>query len=79
MGADIRTEGRIAVVRGVPQLHHAAVRCTDLRGGAALVIAALAAEGRSCIEEIRHIERGYENLPAMLNQAGACIQVQKES
>ena len=79
MGADIRTEGRIAVVRGVPQLHHAVVRCTDLRGGAALVIAALAAEGRSCIEEIRHIERGYENLPAMLNQAGACIQVQKES
>ena len=74
MGADIRTEGRIAVVRGVPQLHHARVRCTDLRGGAALVIAALAAEGETTIEEIRHIQRGYENLPLVLNQAGACIE-----
>lgn len=78
MGADIRTEGRIAVVRGVPKLYHAVVRCTDLRGGAALVIAALSAEGESCIEEIRHIERGYENLPAVLNQAGACIRVQED-
>ncbi len=73
MGADIRSEGRIAVVRGVPGLHHAKVRCTDLRGGAALVIAALAAEGTSTIEEIRHIQRGYDDLPAVLNRAGACI------
>ena len=73
MGADIRSEGRIAVVRGVSHLHHARVRCTDLRGGAALVIAALATEGETSIEEIRHIQRGYENLPAVLNQAGACI------
>ena len=73
MGADIRSEGRIAVVRGVSRLHHANVHCTDLRGGAALVIAALAAEGETSIEEIRHIQRGYENLPAVLSRAGACI------
>ena len=76
MGAEIRTEGRIAVVRGVERLHPASVICTDLRGGAALVIAALATEGVTTIGEIRHIERGYENLPAVLNQAGACITVE---
>lgn len=75
MGADIRTEGRIAVVRGVPKLHAASVSCTDLRGGAALVIAALAAEGVTTIREIRHIQRGYENLPETLNKVGACITV----
>ena len=73
MGADIRTEGRIAVVRGVEKLHSASVSCTDLRGGAALVIAALATEGVTTIHDIRHIQRGYENLPENLSQAGACI------
>lgn len=73
MGADIRTEGRIAVVRGVPKLQAATVSCTDLRGGAALVIAALAAEGTSTIQDVRHIERGYEQLPLVLNQVGADI------
>ena len=74
MGADIRTEGRIAVVRGVNRLHPASVSCTDLRGGAALVIAALAVDGSTIIREIRHIERGYEDLPSVLQQAGACIE-----
>ena len=73
MGADIRTEGRIAVVRGVGTLKAATVSCTDLRGGAALVIAALAAEGTSTIQDVRHIERGYEQLPLVLNQVGANI------
>lgn len=73
MGAEIRCEGRIAVVRGVKALHPASVSCTDLRGGAALVIAALAAPGLSTIHDIRHIQRGYEDLPQVLSQAGACI------
>ncbi len=77
MGANIRTEGRIAIVRGVPKLHGATVSCTDLRGGAALVIAALAAEGQSCIHDIRHIQRGYEELEKTLQQAGACIALEK--
>lgn len=73
MGADIRAEGRVAVVRGVPKMHGARVRCTDLRGGAALVAAALGAEGRTEIEEVRHILRGYEQLAQTLNHLGACI------
>lgn len=73
MGADIRTEGRIALVRGVKKLHAASVNCTDLRGGAALIIAALAAEGMTVIEDVRHIQRGYENLPGALCSVGANI------
>ncbi len=72
MGAEIRVSGRTAVVNGT-DLHGAAVRCTDLRGGAALVIAALAAEGESRIEEIAHIERGYERLPEKIAALGGSI------
>ena len=61
MGADISVEGRVAVVTGVPRLSGAAVRCTDLRGGAALLVAGLAAEGETAIEEVQHICRGYED------------------
>ena len=61
MGADISVEGRVAVVTGVPRLSGAAVRCTDLRGGAALLVAGLAAEGETRIEEVRHLCRGYED------------------
>lgn len=61
MGADISVEGRVAVVTGVPRLSGAVVRCTDLRGGAALLVAGLAAEGETEIEEIHHICRGYED------------------
>lgn len=75
MGADIRTEGRIAVVRGVPQLSGAQVRCTDLRGGAALVVAALSAKGRTEVQEIRHILRGYENLDRAFARVGASIRL----
>ena len=60
LGAKIRTDGRMAVVEGVPVLHGAKVKTSDLRGGAALIVAGLAAEGETLISEIRHIERGYE-------------------
>lgn len=73
MGADIRLEGRVAVVCGVPRLCGAAVRCTDLRGGAALVVAGLQAEGTTRVEEIRHIKRGYSDLPGDLARLGADI------
>ena len=73
MGAQIRTEGKVAIVTGVKRLHGASVCCTDLRGGAALCTAALAAEGQSVIREIHHIERGYEHLDESLRQLGANI------
>jgi UDP-N-acetylglucosamine 1-carboxyvinyltransferase len=60
MGADIRLEGRVAVVCGVDRLEGAAVRGTDLRGSAALVVAALQAEGVTDVEGVAHIERGYD-------------------
>lgn len=73
MGADIRLEGRVAVVCGVPKLSGAAVRCTDLRGGAALVIAGLQARGTTRVEEIHHIKRGYSDLTGDLARLGADI------
>src|SRR5207237_1411423 len=59
MGADIRVEGRTAFVHGVDHLTGAAVTATDLRAGAALIVAALAAEGESVISGIEHLDRGY--------------------
>ena len=73
MGADIRVMGRVAVVTGAEVLHGAPVRCTDLRGGAALCVAALAAEGESSIAEIAHIARGYECIERDLKTLGAEI------
>lgn len=73
MGADIQVSGRVAVVRGVETLHGASLRCTDLRGGAALCIAALAAEGESRIGALRHIDRGYQDLCGDLAALGAEI------
>ncbi|MEG1447960.1 MAG: UDP-N-acetylglucosamine 1-carboxyvinyltransferase [Oscillospiraceae bacterium] len=73
MGADIKVSGKIAVVKGVKQLHSANVFCTDLRGGAALVGCALCAEGESKINDIYHILRGYEGLEKNLQQLGADI------
>ena len=71
MGADIRVAGRVAVVTGVERLHGAPVRCTDLRGGAALCVAALAAEGETRVSHICHIDRGYEDLARDLAALGA--------
>lgn len=73
MGADIRVAGRVAVVTGAETLHGAPVRCTDLRGGAALCVAALAAEGETSITEISHIDRGYECIERELRTLGADI------
>ncbi len=73
MGARIKVEGRVAVVEGVPALSGARVSCTDLRGGAALVIAALAAQGETEIGELAHLDRGYEALTDCLRETGAQI------
>lgn len=62
MGADIQAVGKIAVVKGVKKLHGADVTATDLRGGAAMAVAALAADGTSEISGIYHIDRGYEKM-----------------
>ncbi len=73
MGADISVNERVAVVRGTKTLQGASVTAPDLRGGAGLVLAALGAQGVSEIEEIRHIERGYDGLDVQLRRLGADI------
>ena len=73
MGAKIKVSGRTAVVEGVDSLNGAYVRCTDLRGGAALVIAALAAKGESRIYDIEHIDRGYEKIERAYMSLGGNI------
>lgn len=73
MGADIKVDGRIAVFNGVKALRPATVKAVDIRAGAAMVIAGLSAKGTTIIEDIHHIERGYENLVGKLCQAGADI------
>ncbi|HWL91771.1 MAG TPA: UDP-N-acetylglucosamine 1-carboxyvinyltransferase [Actinomycetota bacterium] len=71
MGADIRTEGHHAVIRGVEQLSAAPVRAMDIRAGAAMAIAALTADGVSEIADIDHVDRGYEDFEAKLIGLGA--------
>ncbi len=73
MGADIRTQGHHAVIRGVPQLSAAPVRSLDIRAGMALVIAALCADGVTEIADVHHIDRGYEDLEGKLAGLGADI------
>ena len=73
MGADIRVEGRVAVVCGVDRLQGAQVHATDLRGGAALVVAALGAQGESRVGSIQHIQRGYEDIARDLRALGGEI------
>ena len=74
MGADIKVEGRVALVRGVPRLHGSSLCCTDLRGGAAIAVAALAAHGVSQITAIEHIDRGYEMFENHLRSLGGDIE-----
>ena len=74
MGANIKVEGNTAIIDGAESLMGARVSSPDLRAGAALVIAALAAEGRSTIEDIRYIERGYEDFEQKLESLGADIE-----
>lgn len=73
MGADIKVDGRIAVVQGVKGLSGANVIAKELRGGAALVVAALAAEGTTKIENVKFIDRGYESIEKYLSACGANI------
>ncbi len=74
MGANIKIRENTAVIEGVEALRGARVKAKDLRGGAALVLAGLAAEGMTTVEEIKHIERGYERLERMLKNLGANIE-----
>ncbi len=78
MGARIRVDGRVAAVEGVPALCGAPVACTDLRGGAALVVAALAAQGETRITALQHLDRGYDSLTDCLRAAGAGIRRVRE-
>jgi UDP-N-acetylglucosamine 1-carboxyvinyltransferase len=73
MGADVRHEGRHAVVRGVPRLSGAPVRALDVRAGAALVLAGLAAEGETVVLDPHHVDRGYPDLAATLRALGANV------
>ena len=74
LGADIRTDGHHAIVRGVDRLRGAAVVAPDIRAGAALVVAGLAAEGRTVISGIEHIDRGYDDLVGRLVGLGALVE-----
>ena len=73
MGADIQVMGKVAVVRGVKKLRGAEVEATDLRGGAAMVAAALAAEGTSVVTRLDHIDRGYEKIEEAAGRLGGDI------
>jgi UDP-N-acetylglucosamine 1-carboxyvinyltransferase len=73
MGAEIRLEGNTAIIKGVDRLTAAPVMATDLRASASLVLAGLVADGRTEIERIYHIDRGYEAIEEKLQQLGAKI------
>lgn len=74
MGADIRTEGHHAVIRGIPRLSGAPVKGSDIRASAALALAGLAADGETVLRGASHIERGYENFVKRLRSVGADIE-----
>ncbi len=73
MGARIKVDGKVAIIEGVPELRGAPVKATDLRAGAAMLIAGMMAKGTTEIEDIRHIERGYENIVEKIQALGADI------
>ena len=75
MGADISVQGNTAYVNGVRRLHGAVVQAKELRGGAALVVAALAAEGTSIVTNRHYIDRGYEDIVFRLRELGAKIEL----
>ncbi len=74
MGADISLSRNAALVKGVKALNSAPVMATDLRASAALVLAALAAEGETIVDRIYHIDRGYENIDKKLSSIGAMVE-----
>ena len=73
MGAHIKVEGRVAVVEGVPSLQSAEVEASDLRGGAALIVAGLCADGETAVAGMHHVYRGYEDIEGMLRALGASV------
>jgi UDP-N-acetylglucosamine 1-carboxyvinyltransferase len=73
LGADISIQGRTAIIRGVDKLKGASVEARDLRGGAALIIAGLVAEGETNISGVGYIDRGYEKVENVLSKVGAKI------
>ena len=73
LGADITIKGRVAVIKGVKKLIGSEVLATDLRGGASLVLAGLVADGQTCVKDIHHIDRGYEDMSFDLTNLGANI------
>ncbi|MGN1481439.1 UDP-N-acetylglucosamine 1-carboxyvinyltransferase [Porcipelethomonas sp.] len=73
MGADIKVIGKVAVINGVKKLYGAKVSATDLRGGAAMAVAGLGAEGTTEISDISHIDRGYENFESVIASMGGKI------
>ena len=78
LGAEIRLSGQEARVIGVPRLRAAELEATDLRGGAAMVLASLTAEGESLVRDSGHIRRGYENLNGCLQMLGADLTYEGE-
>jgi UDP-N-acetylglucosamine 1-carboxyvinyltransferase len=78
MGADIRTEGHHAVIRGVERLSAAPVRALDIRAGAAMIVAALAADGTTEVYDLYHVDRGYEGFDARLSALGAEVRRERE-
>ncbi len=77
MGADIKVDGKVAVIEGPTEFSAAPVKAVDLRAGAAMIIAGLVADGKTEIDNIRHIQRGYENIVEKLSGAGANIHLVK--
>ena len=77
MGASIKVESNIAIIRGVEKYTGARVNAPDLRAGAALVIAGLAAEGVTIVDDIHYIMRGYENFEGKLRDLGGNIELVK--
>jgi len=73
MGADIRSEGRISVIQGVEKLRGAPVEASDLRAGAALILAGLAAEGETTVRNMKYVDRGYQDLEANLTALGGKV------
>ena len=77
MGANIKVNGMNAIINGPTKLHGTEVLATDLRGGAALVLAGLTAEGITVITDVEHILRGYENIVNKLTNVGAKIELEE--
>ncbi len=73
MGANIKVEGKVAVLQGVESLHGTDVEAMDLRGAAALVVAGLGADGRTNVDGLKYLDRGYENIEAVLSKLGADV------